>query len=132
MPMLGLLRLTLKGLAMFKVTIDTSGFEKVLDELAKGVDKLSLSALREMGDELLRLSAKEVPHDTGALQATGTSQQSGQDWEVGYHTPYAARLHEHPEYRFQKGRKGKYLEDPLKHNLSRWLNIYAANLAHLF
>jgi hypothetical protein len=47
---------------------------------------------------------------------------------VGYHTPYAARLHEHPEYKFQKGRKAKYLQDPLMHNLTRWLNVYAKEL----
>ena len=27
------------------------------------------------------------------------------------------KLPEHPEYAFQKGRKGKYLEDPIKENL---------------
>jgi len=39
--------------------------------------------------------------------------------EVGYHTPYATRLHENPQYNFQRGRKGKYLEDPIKKNLTR-------------
>ena len=117
---------------MFNITLDTSGFEKVLDALAKGVDKISDQGLNEMGDELLRLSVKEVPHDEGILSASGVSQKDGKDWSVSFHTPYAARLHEHPEYRFQKGRKGKYLEDPLKHNLSKWLQIYATNLRGLF
>lgn len=117
---------------MFKVTIDTKPFEQILDRMAKTVDKISMQALEEMGDELLRLSAMEVPHDEGTLETSGTSQKAGKDeWEVGYHTPYAARLHEHPEYRFQGGRKGKYLEDPLKHNLSRWLGIYAQNMENV-
>lgn len=36
---------------------------------------------------------------------------------ISHNTPYAHRLHEHPEYKFQKGRKGKYLTDPLERNL---------------
>lgn len=74
--------------------------------------------LLDVGMELLRLSQLEVPHDVGTLQNSGNVETSGRDVIVGYHEPYAARLHEHPEYRFQKGRKGKYLEDPLIRNQS--------------
>ena len=72
--------------------------------------------LLDIGNELLRLSQREVPHDKGTLQNSGTVEAVGGDILVGYHTPYAHRLHEHPEYRFQKGRKGKYLTDPLYKN----------------
>lgn len=115
------------------VKIDTSDFIKVIEKIEKKVDKISMAALETMGDELLRISVKEVPHDQGTLQATGVvdPQPSKELVEVGYHTPYAARLHEHPEYRFQKGRKGKYLEDPLKHNLTRWLTVYATEIGAL-
>lgn len=85
-----------------------------------------------MGDTLLNLSNKEVPHDEGILASTGVVTPVGEDVEVGYHTAYAARLHEHPEYRFQKGRKGKYLEDPLKMNLPKWLEVYAKEMEALF
>lgn len=117
----------------FTVKIDPSDFIKMIEKIEEKVDKISMDALEEMGNTLLNLSSKEVPHDTGALQATGvvTPDQREQTVTVGYHTPYAARLHEHPEYRFQKGRKGKYLEDPLKHNLSRWLAVYAAQVGAL-
>jgi hypothetical protein len=112
-----------------KISIDAKDFLDKLDKIAEKVDKIEMKALTEMGDELLRLSNHEVPHDTGALAATGAVEPEGNDTViVGYHTPYAARLHEHPEYKFQKGRKGKYLEDPLKHNLSRWLEVYANQL----
>jgi hypothetical protein len=115
------------------VKIDPSDFIKVIDNLMEKVDKISMKALAEMGDTLLNLSSKEVPHDTGALQATGVvdPNELKQTVTVGYHTPYAARLHEHPEYRFQKGRKGKFLEDPLKQNLSKWLNVYAKEIGAL-
>lgn len=67
-------------------------------------------------DHLLDESNKKVPHDEGDLQASGQTQldpvhMSGR---ISYNTPYAIRLHEHPEYNFQKGREGKWLERTIK------------------
>ena len=116
-----------------EIKFDTSGFDKVIERIKKNLDRFNMKALTEMGDELLRLSVAEVPHDTGALQASGNVDNTSEPEVVivGFHTPYAARLHEHPEYKFQKGRKGKYLEDPLKHNLNKWLQVYAKGLEGL-
>lgn len=107
----------------------------VLAKIGTLKTKVSPAAMKATGDaanELLRLSQFEVPHDKGTLQNTGTVQQRGADFIVGYNTRYAARLHEHPEYRFQKGRKGKYLEDPLVRNLRalglRWSKNVKGNL----
>lgn len=80
------------------------------------VDQKVSPALHDVAEEIMRLSQMEVPHHTGTLQNSGTVENIGGAVVVGYHTPYAARLHEHPEYRFQKGRKGKYLEDPIRRN----------------
>lgn len=81
--------------------------------LKRGVNK----GLLDAGLEGLRLTQFEVPHDEGTLQNSGTVDvMPNGDVVMGYHTPYAARLHEHPEYRFQKGRKGKYISDPLERN----------------
>ncbi len=87
--------------------------------------------------ELLRLSTFEVPHDTGALQASGMADVDFPDGskypvgEVSFNTPYAWKVHEHPEYRFQKGRKGKYLEDPAKANLQHWSEIIKAEISSI-
>lgn len=102
-----------------KITFDTRDFDfKVKDFKRKfnfGTDR----ALFSITNEVLRLSSFEVPHDTGWLQGHGTTERvSSREHLVGYNTPYAARLHEHPEYHFKKGRKGKYLEDPIKNNMS--------------
>lgn len=114
------------------IKFDTSDFERMIDNLMKQVGGFSQKALMEMGDTLLNLSVKEVPHREGVLQSTGRVEPIDEDTvEVGYHTPYAARLHEHPEYHFQKGRKGKYLEDPLKRNLPLWLEVYGKELGLL-
>lgn len=73
--------------------------------------------LLDIGFEILRLSQEQVPHDKGSLQNSGNVETLGDTVIVGYHKPYAARLHEHPEYNFQGGRKGKYLEDPINTNM---------------
>lgn len=81
--------------------------------------------LAVIANEAMRLSGFEVPHDTGELQNSGTVKKKGDlEYTVGYNKPYAARLHEHPEYRFQKGRKGKYLIDPIKNNLKTFGAYY--------
>lgn len=94
-------------------------FLQVLDECLRQIEPAKNKGLKMVGDEILRLSSVEVPFDTGVLLGSGRVDAKGDQVEVGYHTRYAHRLHEHPEYNFRNGRKGKYLEDPIKANLSR-------------
>lgn len=100
------------------VTFDTKDFDTKSSALLDKIAQVTKRALLDVGNEVLRLSSFEVPHDTGMLQASGSVRPVGDNVEVGYNKVYAARLHEHPEYIFQKGRKGKYLEDPIKRNLT--------------
>lgn len=108
-------------------------FVDLLTQINKGIDPARNKALKMVGDEILRLSNKEVPFDIGTLANSGRVDAyplTPKDTvEVGYHTRYAHRLHEHPEYNFQNGRKGKYLEDPIKNNLSRLEKIVGLNLS---
>lgn len=101
-----------------------------VESLEKGFKKLSEIAIdarnqgtAKVAEEIMRLSQFEVPHDVGDLQNSGTVVKDKKDYLVGYNRKYAARLHENPQYNFQKGRKGKYLEDPIKRNLSLFLKI---------
>lgn len=98
--------------------VDFSGVTAGLNKLANAAAKQKRISALDIGYEILRLSSFEVPHDKGSLQNSGTVQEIGDDVIVGYHEPYAARLHEHPEYKFQKGRKAKYLIDPIIMNTS--------------
>lgn len=67
------------------------------------------NALEYLKDE----ANKRVPHDEGILEASGDLQVDSNSAEgiIFYDTPYAVRLHEHPEYKFQKGRQGKWLKN---------------------
>jgi hypothetical protein len=99
------------------------------DKVRNATDK----AVNKIADEILRLSQREVPHDTGRLQNTGDVKSVKEmEAEVRYSTPYAARLHEHPEYNFQKGRKGKYLEDPVKNNTHVFTNYMKEIVGEVF
>lgn len=101
---------------MIIATVKDDQVQMNLKNLTQALERGVPKALMDVGYEILRLSQMEVPHDTGNLQNSGTVETVSGNVVVGYHTPYAARLHEHPEYRFQKGRKGKYLEDPIRTN----------------
>jgi hypothetical protein len=106
------------------ITIDISDFVKGLGRLDNVMKQVKTRGIRDVASEILRLSTFEVPHDKGLLQASGHVEDLDDESIVGYNKVYAARLHEHPEYRFQKGRKGKYLEDPIKNNLHVFIQYF--------
>jgi len=108
---------------MFEVKFDTTSFDKKVANYVSSITRLSKKSLLDIGNEILRLSEKEVPHDKGLLQSSNVAVQGNDEVVVGYNKKYAARLHEHPEYNFQKGRKGKYLEDPIVNNIKLFRGI---------
>lgn len=113
---------------MANVKWDTSSFIRGVTSLVNKIESGSKEAKRVVADEILRLSNFEVPHDKGLLQNSGHVEPEGNDMVVGYNKVYAARLHEHPEYKFQKGRKGKYLEDPIKMNSDLFLEKFGISI----
>lgn len=118
----------------FDLNIDDSGFQKVLDRLQRGLEAMALRGKMEMADTLLALSRLEVPHDVGTLQKHGSVVPDGDEVYVAYNIEYAAFQHEGGDGRrvirhYQKGRKKKYLEDPLKLNLSKWMEMAAEELS---
>ena len=86
----------------------------VIKKIVEGLWQACEVATVVIGNE----SEKEVPLDKGTLrdswEVTPLTTEIG--FQIGYHTPYASRLHEHPEYKFKNGRKAKYLEDPINQN----------------
>ena len=66
-------------------------------------------------DYLASVSKDEVPLDQGVLKASCVVDvnEDGSEGTVSYDTPYAVPQHENTWYNHQRGRKGKYLEDPV-------------------
>ena len=81
---------------------------KVLNEVSKKAER----AVRAAANYVLDESRKQVPIDTGALSRSGAVSSEGNIAAVSYDTPYAIRWHEQ-QANFQRGRKNKYLEDPI-------------------
>lgn len=103
------------------ITIDDKDFQQKSSKFEVQVNKEAKQATEDVGWEILRLGERIVPHDKGLLQNSGNVEPVRDGAIVGYNKVYAARLHEHPEYRFQKGRKGKWMEITIKNNLDNFL-----------
>lgn len=110
------------------IKFDLRQFLARAKELKLRIENQRLRASFAVGGEVLRLSSFEVPHDQGLLQSSASVEPEEEGAIVGYNKVYAARLHEHPEYRFQKGRKGKFLEDPIKNNMKALGGVFTQNM----
>lgn len=100
------------------------------DKLKKISESVKKNSSLEMAQTLLILSSHEVPHDKGLLSSSGQIFKDVQGHSVAYNKEYASFQHEgirrdgtHKIVNYQKGRKKKYLEDPLKLNLPIWQKI---------
>ena len=100
------------------VKLDTRDFDAGMKRFRENVRQVENEVSYEQANEILRTSVREVPHHTGNLQSTGDTRPLAAETGhmVYYDTDYAAKMHENPQFSFQKGRKGKYLEDPIKRN----------------
>lgn len=88
------------------------------------LDKALIKEMTEYGtkqglwdalDILAKESKQQVPLDQGTLRSSCEVSVSddGTEGAVSYDTPYAVVQHENTWYQHQRGRKAKYLEDPL-------------------
>lgn len=117
------------------ISFDTSDFDDKMAELEPKTKQQSQKGIAGIATELMRMSQTQVPHDIGTLQNSGFVEDMPDESIVGYGgnaAPYASWLHENPQFRFQKGRKGKYLEDPMKNNLDVFLGIYKDAINGIF
>lgn len=66
-------------------------------------------------DHLAAVSKEQVPIDQGPLKNSCYVDvaDDGSSGTVSYDMPYAIPQHEHTEFQHQRGRKAKYLEDPV-------------------
>lgn len=94
----------------------TSNFGQVSDMVLAGILRGETLA----AERLLALSLPRTPLRDGPLRETGAVVPAVDPQEgaaVTFDTPYAARLHEHPEYNFSEpGTGGKFLENPAMEN----------------
>ena len=133
----------------FLVGFNTLGFRTVPDLARKGMYRAGAALLRDvvrdtptppLDEGTLRGShsvfvdgklAQVAPDPSGtgtpATQAPqGAAKPNQVIATIGANTPYAARLHEHPEYDFQEpGSGGKWLETKLQGNRKQYFKLMA-------
>lgn len=82
------------------------------DKVKANVAEQTKRALFQGCSHILNEANQIAPHDEGILTQTAGVDVDEQNMtgSVYYVQKYAPRLHEHPEYNFQKGRQGKWLE----------------------
>ena len=91
------------------------GFRSNFAALGDDLGRRLVAGENLAAERLLALTSEVAPLDIGTLIASGQVENATTPDEgaaVVYDTPYAAKLHEHPEFNFQGGRQGKYVEDP--------------------
>ena len=101
---------------------------KQVEDLVK---KALIDGGKDAGENVLEESNRMVPHDEGTLMRSGqvSVDEEKLDVFVSYDTPYAVKLHENPQYNFQQGRQGKWLEQGLKNRQSAIQEFLKAKLS---
>lgn len=99
-----------------------------LDELQRKLKDIPKGTEKEVGKELddIRLdlegeAKRRAPVKTGDLKGSGFSERDGLDVTVGFTEPYALRQHEELEYEHPKGGEAKYLENPFKERVNKYI-----------
>lgn len=110
---------------MADIEVEMAKFLERCTEIAtKKIDDAKSQAVHDIASEILRLSSKMVPFDKGMLLNSGNVIDEPEQSVVGYNKVYASRLHENPQYNFKNGRAGKFLETPIKLNLTIFAEYY--------
>ena len=118
-------------MAQINVKWDTKEVEKNIFKLKVRMREKAKEAAYVGASVIGNESEKQCPYDTGYLKDSydmvpmkfsmlGDNYGYTIGYGIRHRVPYARRLHEHPEYKFQRGKKGKFLEDPLKMNAGNW------------
>jgi hypothetical protein len=107
-------------------SVKVLGVDEAIMALNKRIKMLQTSTLkakRKIGYDLKAKSVKLAPLDNADLRGSGFMKTEGDYVIVGFTQPYALKQHEHTEYKHPKGGQAKYLEQPLKDNLKKYIKI---------
>lgn len=109
--------------------------------VSMAVDEAAEQGIEAAAEIMLADANRHVPFDEGVLMSTGEVDTeknrvglaaASVEGAVSYNTPYAVRLHEHPEYNFQGQGEGKWLEHALKRAEVPWVLTLARRLIQVF
>lgn len=120
---------------MAKQFIDASEVNKAFTGFRNDAGDAGMDWSEKAAWQLLELSKHQVPHRTGNLEKSGEVEPTTDGHVTFYNAPYAAYQHEGMRAdgsrvieNYRNGRKGKYLEDPLRNNKDLFLEMAGAKL----
>jgi len=89
-------------------------------EINAKIKAAAVISVRKTAEILLEKSKDHVPHDKGTLENSGSVDyiETPPTASVFYDTPYAIKLHEHPEYKFKGKGQGKWLVNAKNNNVN--------------
>lgn len=102
--------------------IGIDAVQRNLNSMFEQIEDLIPRALTDVGLDLLGKAKLLAPIDTGDLRGTGAMNiESNKTAVIGFTEPYALRQHESMEFHHPLGGQAKYLEQPFKENLQRYV-----------
>lgn len=107
------------------------GLDKLQKELNNRLKRIKGVTTKSLIDVAMDLKSKSVPLapvDTGSLRASAYVDPRNNYVEVGYNEKYAIKQHESLDFNHPRGGQAKYLEQPFKENIERYI-AYIANKA---
>ena len=102
-----------------------SELEKGFNDALKKIGIVNDKALQDVALDLLGKAKELAPVDTGDLRGSGSVKFENNTASVGFEEPYAVSQHEHTEYEHPQGGQAKYLEQPFKENIDKYINHIA-------
>ena len=106
-----------------KITVEGTGeLNRKLNSIPRkakdGVKQELMTVLFDLQGE----SQRRAPIDTGALRGSAFAEQNGLEGTVGFTEIYALYQHEGVGFNHPKGGEAKYLENPFKQRINRYIN----------
>jgi hypothetical protein len=101
--------------------------KKAFDDREAKVKRYTPEAMKDIGNDLLRRSAKRAPKDMGDLRGSGFAEMDDYTVTVGFTEEYALAQHERLDYQHTDG-EAKYLENPLNENQDKYIKKLADSL----
>lgn len=102
------------------------------DAVKDALARVGSDTVADVGEFVLEEANRTVPIEEGTLERSGFVDVDGLEATVSYDTSYAARLHENPQYHFQHGRRGKWLQLTLGEQQQRAERFIADRLRGAF
>jgi len=106
--------------------------EANFNKLLRQTDIKCKEKFKDVCEDLIGKAINLAPVDLGDLRGSGHVAYIGDfDANIGFNEPYAIKQHEHTEYNHPKGGQAKYLEQPFRENIDKYIKYIAKEIENI-